>query len=111
MLGLPVGEQVGGFCRRVVEAGFPMRRAQVGMYTLHPRYGSHTFLWRPGAGDAAGTITHVPHERALLESDVYLKSPVHHMRSRGLTPLRMRSWPSIICMVFRPRRSALDPLP
>jgi len=97
MLGLPVGEQVSGFCRRVVEAGFPMRRAQVGMYTLHPRYGSHTFLWRPGdraeadgRDGAAGTITHVPRERELLESDVYLKSPVHHMRSRGLTSLRRR---------------------
>jgi len=97
MRGLPVGEQVGGFCRQVVEAGFPMRRAQVGMYTLHPRYGSHTFLWRPGDGGeggaadaAAGTVTHVPRERALLESDVYLKSPVHHMRSRGITSLRRR---------------------
>ena len=48
MLGLPVGEQIAGFCRRIYDSGFPMKRVQMGMYTLHPRYGSHTFVWRPG---------------------------------------------------------------
>jgi len=86
MAGLPVGEQIAGFCREVYDSGFPMQRAQMGMYTLHPRYGSHTFVWRP---DAEG-IEHVPRERAIASSDVYLKSPVHHMRTRGLTALRRR---------------------
>ncbi len=86
MLSLPVGEQIAGFCRRVFDSGFPMKRVQMGMYTLHPRYGSHTFVWRPGAE----AIEHVPRERAIQSHDVYLKSPVHHMRSRGLLALRRR---------------------
>ena len=86
MLGLPAGEQIAGFCRKVFDSGFPIKRVQMGMYTLHPRYGSHTFVWRPGA-DA---IEHIPRERAIQSRDVYLKSPVHHMRSRGLLALRRR---------------------
>ena len=86
MQGLPLGEQIDGFCRRIFDSGFPMRRAQMGMYTLHPRYGSHTFVWRP----TAEGIEHVPREHALLSRDVYLKSPVHHMRTRGLLALRRR---------------------
>ncbi len=86
MMGLPLGEQIAAFCRKVFDSGFPMVRASMGMYTLHPRYGSHTFLWRPGAE----TIEHVPRERAILGHDVYLKSPVHHMRSRGLLEMRRR---------------------
>ncbi len=86
MQGLPLGEQIAGFCQEVFDAGFPMKRVQMGMYTLHPRYGSHTFVWRPGAGE----IEHIPRDRALLNRDVYLKSPIHHMRSRGLVALRRR---------------------
>ncbi len=86
MRGLPLGEQIAGFCRKVYDAGFPMKRAQMGMYTLHPKYGSHTFVWRPGAEG----IQHIPRERAVISRDVYLKSPVHHMRSRGLLALRRR---------------------
>jgi adenylate cyclase len=86
MQGLTLGEQIAGFCRKVFDSGFPMKRAQIGMYTLHPRYGSHTFVWRP----SADSIEHTPRERAVLSSDVYLKSPVHHMRSRGLLALRRR---------------------
>ena len=86
MRGQPLGEQIAGFCRRVYDAGFPMKRAQTGMYTLHPRYGSHTFVWRP---EAEG-IEHVPRERAIQSRDIYLKSPVHYMRSRGVVALRRR---------------------
>ena len=86
MQGLPLGDQIAGFCQKVFDAGFPMKRVSVGMYTLHPRYGSHTFLWRPGI-DA---IEHTPRERAVLSRDVYLKSPVHYMRSQGLLALRRR---------------------
>ena len=86
MLGLPVGEQIAGFCRKVFDSGFPIKRVQMGMNTLHPRFGSHTFVWRPGADG----IEHVPRERALLSRDVYLKSPVHHMRSSGFLSLRRR---------------------
>jgi len=86
MRGLPLGEQFAGFCQRVAEAGFPMKRAQMGMGTLHPRYGAHTFVWRPGAG----AVEHTPRERTTLSLQGYLQSPVHYMRSRGVTALRRR---------------------
>ena len=86
MLGLPVGEQISGFCRKVVDSGFPMKRVSMGMYTLHPRYGSQTFTWRPEMDG----IEYIPRERSVLSGDVYLKSPVHHMRSNGLLEMRRR---------------------
>ena len=86
MQGLPVAEQIDGFCRRVFESGFPMKRVQMGMYTLHPRYGSHTFVWRPGAEG----VTHNPRDREIQSRDIYLKSPVHYMRIHGLLALRRR---------------------
>ena len=86
MLGPSVGEQIAAFCRKVFDSGFPMKRVSVGMYTLHPRYGSHTFTWRP----EADTIEHLPRERAVLLHDIYLKSPVHYMRSKGVLSLRRR---------------------
>ena len=86
MRGLPLEEQLAGFCQRIYDAGFPMKRTQMGMDTLHPRYGSHTFVWRPGAG----AIEHTPRERTILSRQVYLQSPVHYMRSRGILALRRR---------------------
>ena len=86
MRGLPLAEQFAGYCRRITDAGFPMKRGQMGMTTLHPRYGSHTFVWRPGAG----AVDHKPRDRALQSRDVYLRSPVHYMRSRGVLSLRRR---------------------
>ena len=86
MRGLPLAEQIAGFCQRIHEAGFPAKRIQMGMNTLHPRYGSHTFVWRPGAE----AVEHRPRERAVMGQEIYLKSPVHLMRSRGITSLRRR---------------------
>lgn len=86
MRGLPLTAQWGAFCQRVFDSGFPITRVQMGMYTLHPRYGSHTFVWRP---DGSG-VQHIPRARAIVHHDIYLKSPVHFMRSRGLLQLRRR---------------------
>ncbi|WP_420347292.1 adenylate/guanylate cyclase domain-containing protein [Pelagibius sp.] len=86
MQGLPLDEQLAGFCQQIYEAGFPMKRAMMGMGTLHPRYGAHTFLWRPGAG----AIEYTPRERSVMSRQEYLRSPVYYMRSRGLTALRRR---------------------
>ena len=86
MRGLPLEEQLAGYCQRIYDAGFPMKRVQMGMDTLHPRYGAHTFVWRPGEG----AIEHRPHERATQSRQVYLRSPVHYMRSKGILALRRR---------------------
>jgi adenylate cyclase len=86
MQGLPLDEQLAGYCQRIHDSGFPMKRVQLGMGTLHPQYGAHTFLWRPGASG----IEHTPRERTMLSRQVYLRSPVHYMRSKGLLTLRRR---------------------
>ena len=86
MRGLPIEQQLSGFCQRIYDSGFPMKRAQMGVDTLHPRYGAHTFVWR----QATGAIEHTPRERAIVSHQVYLQSPVHYMRSRGHLALRRR---------------------
>ncbi len=85
MLGLPLDTQLAGFCQRIYDFGFPMKRALMGMNTLHPHFGSHTFVWRPDAG-----IEYTPRERTIANEQVYLRSPVHYMRSRGILALRRR---------------------
>lgn len=86
MQGLPLTDQISGFCQRIYDAGFPMRRVQMGMFTLHPRYGSLTFVWRPGSG----SVEYKLRERDAVLGDLYLKSPVFYMRTRGLQTLRRR---------------------
>ncbi len=84
--GLPLDQQLAGYCQRLFDAGFPIRRAQMGMNTLHPRYGMHAFIWRPGAG----AVQYAQRERAIVNHVTYLRSPVHYMRSRGVLDLRRR---------------------
>lgn len=86
MLGLTLAEQLAGFCHKALASGFPIKRVQMGMSTLHPRYGSHTFLWRAGAD----MVEHTRYARAESNHDFYLKSPIHYMRSKGLLSLRER---------------------
>jgi adenylate cyclase len=45
--GLSLDEQVDGFCRRVVDAGFPARRFNMSIGTLHPRHGARSYVWQP----------------------------------------------------------------
>jgi len=84
--GLPLDQQLAGYCQRLFDAGFPIRRAQMGMNTLHPRYGMHAFIWRPGAG----AVQYAQRERAIVNHETYLRSPVHYMRGRGVLELRRR---------------------
>lgn len=86
MLGLPLDTQLAEYCQRIFDCGFPMKRAQMGMNTLHPQFGSHTFVWRPDTG----SIEYTPRERTIVNEQVYLRSPVHYMRSKGILNLRRR---------------------
>ncbi len=83
--GLPLDEQLTSYCARIYGAGFPMQRVQIGMDTLHPRYGSHTFVWQPGSRAMIRS-----HERSMISQEMYLRSPVYFMRTRGLSQLRRR---------------------
>ena len=84
--GLPLEEQVDGFCRRVVDAGFPARRFNMSIGTLHPRHGAHSYIWSP---DGIATAV-FPRRRSEDESEAYLRSPIHHLRRSGEVGLRRR---------------------
>ena len=74
--GLPLADHLEGFCQRIHQAGFPMKRVQMGLGTLHPRYGAHTFVWN----GRDGTIEHTPRERSDV-SELYQRSPIFYMRA------------------------------
>ena len=84
--GLPLEEQVDGFCRRAVEAGFPARRFNMSVGTLHPRLGARSYTWRP---DGLKT-DEFPRRRSDEENKVYLSSPVYNLRRSGEERLRRR---------------------
>jgi adenylate cyclase len=83
--GLPLADHLEGFCQRIHEAGFPMKRVQMGLGTLHPRYGAHTFVWN----GRDGTIEHTPRERSDV-SELYQRSPIFYMRRTHNLTLRRR---------------------
>ena len=84
--GMTVDEQVDGFCRRIVDAGFPARRFNMSIGTLHPRHGARSYIWTPD-----GLATEVfPRRRSDEESDAYLRSPIYHLRQSGEVRLRRR---------------------
>lgn len=84
--GLPLAEQVDGFCRGVVEAGFHARRFNMSIGTLHPRHGAHSYVWRP---DGIATELH-PRRRSDEENEAYERSPIHWLLSSGESRLRRR---------------------
>ncbi len=59
-------------CRRTVAAGLPLHRVGVFVRTLHPNVLGRAFIWQ--ADRAAVEMTEAAHD--LLESDVFLKSPI-----------------------------------
>jgi adenylate cyclase len=84
--GVPLAEQVDGFCRRIVDAGFPARRFNMSIGTLHPRHGARSYVWR-----REGLETEVfPRQRSGEEREEYLRSPIYRLRSSGEVRLRRR---------------------
>jgi adenylate cyclase len=84
--GLPLEEQADGFCQRVVDAGFPARRFNMLLGTLHPRHGARSYLWQP----EGLTTDAYPRRRSEEESEGYLKSPIYLLRRTGEVRLRRR---------------------
>ena len=83
---MSVGDLVDGFCRRVVEAGFPARRFNMIIGTLHPRHGARSYVWRPEGLEKEA----FPRRRTDEESEAYLRSPVYFLRRRAEPRLRRR---------------------
>ena len=84
--GLPLDDQVDGFCRRVVDAGFPARRFNMSIGTLHPRHGARSYVWRPGGLETE----EFARQRSGEEREPYLRSPIHHLQTSGEISLRRR---------------------
>ena len=86
MRGISLEELVDGFCRRLVEAGFPARRFNMIIGTLHPRHGARSYIWRP-----TGLETEAfSRRRTEDESAAYLRSPIYYLRRSGEPRLRRR---------------------
>jgi len=84
--GLPLDDQVDGFCRRVVDAGFPARRFNMSLGTLHPRHGARSYVWR-----VSGLETEeFARQRRSEERQTYRQSPIYHLLSSGQLRLRRR---------------------
>lgn len=79
LAGRSIGRQLAGFCARVHEAGFPLKRANMGMATLHPRYGAQTYVWRPGLVKAERT----QRERSESQAARFKESPINYMYKKG----------------------------
>ena len=86
LLGLPLDDQIDGFCRRLVDAGFPARRFNLSIGTLHPRHGARSYVWHP----RGLTTDEFPRHRSGEQIEGYLRSPIHHLRSSGELRLRRR---------------------
>jgi adenylate cyclase len=84
--GLPLEEQVDGFCRRLVDVGFPARRFNLSVGTLHPRHGARRYVWHPG-----GLATEAfPRQQSTEEREAFLCSPIYHLQNSGEVRLRRR---------------------
>ncbi len=66
-----------GFCRRLRDAGHPLRRVSISLRTLHPQYGAHSFVW-DASNDSLSKVAH-PHNE--VEGQTYLESPIHYLIS------------------------------
>src|ERR1700757_499320 len=84
--GLPLDQQVDGFCRRIVDAGFSARRFNMSLGTLHPRHGARSYVWRPTGLETA----EFARRRTEEQLQGYYASPIYHLRKTGEAALRRR---------------------
>ncbi len=84
--GLEIEEQLSAFAKAICVAGFPMKRTNMGMSTLHPRYGALNYIWRP----EWDSVESSPQGRTAEEREAFAESPIHFMLETGTTILRFR---------------------
>ncbi len=83
--GAEVEKLVKGCCDGLRAAGIPLTRALISYPTLHPLYESVWLIWRPG--QKMGSLE-MPHGQT--GSEVFRRSPFHHMIETGVPFLRRR---------------------
>jgi adenylate cyclase len=70
---LPDSKSVlGGLCRKLTDTGFALHRLSVSTRTLHPQVLAIGYVWRRGETEATETMR----EHGILESPLYLQSPI-----------------------------------
>ncbi len=70
-------------CERLHAVGVPLDRASLSWPTLHPLFRSEQVFWRRGTGTEFQQYIH-----QTAHSDEWLRSPLHHVLSHGLSHLR-----------------------
>jgi adenylate cyclase len=75
-----------GFCRRLVESGFPLFRFFVSVRTLHPQVAAQGFHWWRNREQ----IKIVPREHGIYEEPAYLDSPIRLLHERRVNEVRRR---------------------
>jgi len=84
--GISLEELVDGFCRRVADAGFPARRFNMIIGTLHPRHGARSYIWRPSGLETEAFAR----RRSDEDSAAYMRSPIYYLRRSGEPRIRRR---------------------
>lgn len=78
---------VAAAAERLVEAGIPIDRCRVAMYTLHPEIGSLMFDWDRATNEAsAGERNEIAYTSS--ESEEWKASPLRHMMATGAMQFR-----------------------
>jgi adenylate cyclase len=75
-----------GFCERAQAAGLPLRRAMIGVDTLHPVLVGRVFQWQRDAGDP----TQAEYGRLENSEEKWRQSPFHQLYESGGSMLRRR---------------------
>jgi adenylate cyclase len=81
----PVTHLVEGAMQRLVSAGVPLHRMQVGFRILHPLFDGMSITWTDQEGVEVSY-----YEKIDVDGSVYRLSPFYHMLANGLTELRLR---------------------
>ena len=87
LAGAPRHQLLGDLSARMVNAGVPLQRAYVVQPTLHPVIAAHGFEWLRREDKATQQDFA---RRGDVPSDMWLRSPFHHMRSTEKRTLRRR---------------------
>ena len=69
---LRLRDLIPGFCRRLQEAGVPVRRCSLHIRQLHPQFYTRGFFWCQGEAQAKET----PREHGIEKSPIFLDSPL-----------------------------------
>ncbi|UUX51341.1 adenylate/guanylate cyclase domain-containing protein [Nisaea acidiphila] len=86
---VPNEQLIAATAERLVEAGIPLDRCRVAMYTLHPEVGSLLFDWdRAGNLPETGRREEIAYTRD--ESEEWKASPLRHMMATGTLQMRRR---------------------